>query len=67
MCYRRMLLVHRLRGRQLLDYEAISCLLVLLFVDEPKLNTGRLHRVLRNLCYHTATREWVIKVMDHYT
>ncbi|CAN0188024.1 unnamed protein product [Lampetra planeri] len=51
----------RLRGRQLLDHEALSCLLVLLFVDEPKLNTSRLHRVLRNLCYHTPTRGWVIR------
>ncbi|XP_051864981.1 E3 ubiquitin-protein ligase HUWE1 isoform X5 [Pristis pectinata] len=51
----------RLRGRLLLDHEALSCLLVLLFVDEPKLNTSRLHRVLRNLCYHTQTRNWVIK------
>ncbi|XP_009465116.1 PREDICTED: E3 ubiquitin-protein ligase HUWE1-like, partial [Nipponia nippon] len=46
----------RLRGRLLLDHEALSCLLVLLFVDEPKLNTSRLHRVLRNLCYHAPTR-----------
>ena len=51
----------RLRGRQLLDHEALSCLLVLLFIDEPKLNTSRLHRVLRNLCYHGPTRDWVIK------
>ncbi|XP_063792488.1 E3 ubiquitin-protein ligase HUWE1 isoform X10 [Pseudophryne corroboree] len=51
----------RLRGRLLLDHEALSCLLVLLFVDEPKLNTSRLHRVLRNLCYHAQTRNWVIK------
>ncbi|XP_058874630.1 E3 ubiquitin-protein ligase HUWE1 [Acipenser ruthenus] len=51
----------RLRGRLLLDHEALSCLLVLLFVDEPKLNTSRLHRVLRNLCYHTQTRGWVIR------
>ncbi|MEE6505738.1 hypothetical protein FKM82_005640 [Ascaphus truei] len=50
----------RLRGRLLLDHEALSCLLVLLFVDEPKLNTSRLHRVLRNLCYHAQTRNWVI-------
>ncbi|XP_023229433.1 E3 ubiquitin-protein ligase HUWE1-like [Centruroides sculpturatus] len=53
----------RLRGRQMLDHEALSCLLVLLFVDEPKLNTGRLHRVLRNLCYHAPTRQWVIKAL----
>ncbi|KAM8985913.1 E3 ubiquitin-protein ligase HUWE1-like [Ara ararauna] len=51
----------RLRGRLLLDHEALSCLLVLLFVDEPKLNTSRLHRVLRNLCYHAATRGWVVR------
>ncbi|KAJ0036810.1 hypothetical protein NQD34_005487 [Periophthalmus magnuspinnatus] len=47
--------------RLLLDHEALSCLLVLLFVDEPKLNTSRLHRVLRNLCYHSQTRGWVIR------
>lgn len=51
----------RLRGRHLLDQETLTCLLVLLFVDEPKLNTNRLHRVLRNLCYHGHTRTWVIK------
>lgn len=51
----------RLKGRHLLDHEALSCLLVLLFIDEPKLNTTRLHRVLRNLCYHGPTRDWVIK------
>ena len=51
----------RLRGRMLLDHEALSCLLVLLFIDEPKLNTTRLHRVLRNLCYHGPTRDWVVK------
>jgi len=53
----------RLRGRHLLDYEGLTCLLVLLFVDEPKLNTGRLHRVLRNLCYHAQTRAWVISTL----
>lgn len=53
----------KLRGRHLLDHEALTCLLVLLFVDEPKLNTIRLHRVLRNLCYHGPTRVWVIRAL----
>ena len=53
----------KLAGRQLLDHEALTCLLVLLFVDEPKLNTGRLHKVLRNLCYHEETRTWVIRTL----
>ena len=51
----------RYRGRQLLDHEGISCLLILLFIDDPKINTTRLHRILRNLCYHPPTREWVVR------
>lgn len=49
------------RGRQLLDHEGLSCLLVLLFIDDAKINTARLHRILRNLCYHSPTREWLVK------
>ncbi|RWS15637.1 E3 ubiquitin-protein ligase HUWE1-like protein, partial [Dinothrombium tinctorium] len=51
----------KIRGRQLLDNEALSCLLILLFVDEPKLNIQRLHRVLKNLCQHPPTRQWVVQ------
>lgn len=51
----------RFKGRQLLDHEALSCLLILLFVDEPKLNVSRLHRVLRNLSHHQQTRQWIIQ------
>jgi E3 ubiquitin-protein ligase HUWE1 len=50
----------RFRGRQLLDNEGISCLLILLFIDDSKINTTRLHRILRNLCYHSPTRDWVV-------
>ncbi|XP_069142505.1 E3 ubiquitin-protein ligase HUWE1-like isoform X2 [Argopecten irradians] len=53
----------KFRGRHLLDHEGITCLIVLLFVDEPKINTSRLHRVLRNLCYHSPTRIWVIRAL----
>lgn len=53
----------KLRGRFLLDNEALACLIVLLFVDEPQLNTARLHRVLRNLCHYAPTRMWVVKVI----
>lgn len=53
----------RLRGRHLVDHEALACLLVLLFVDEPRLNTSRLHRVLRNLCYHGPTRHWLLRAL----
>ncbi|XP_015788441.1 E3 ubiquitin-protein ligase HUWE1 isoform X3 [Tetranychus urticae] len=50
----------RFKGKQLLDHEALCCLLILLFVDEPKLNVCRLQRVLKNLCHHNATRIWVV-------
>ena len=53
----------KIRGRQLLDHEALSCLLVLLFLDETKLNTTRLHRVLRYLCNHQPTRQWIIRTL----
>lgn len=53
----------KITGRHLLDHEALACLLVLLFVEEPRLNTGRLHKVLRNVCYHEETRSWLINAM----
>ncbi|XP_018576077.1 E3 ubiquitin-protein ligase HUWE1 isoform X3 [Anoplophora glabripennis] len=53
----------KIRGRQLLDHEGIACLLILLFTDDPHLNKLRLHRVIRNLCYHAPTREWIINAL----
>ena len=53
----------KFKGRQLLDHEGLSCLLILLFIDDAKLNTTRLHRILRNLCYHAPTRDWVVKCL----
>merc|ERR1712142_1294864 len=53
----------KFRGRMLLDHEGLSCLLILLFIDDAKLNTTRLHRILRNLCYHAPTRDWVVKCL----
>lgn len=48
-------------GRQVLDNEALACLLILLFLDEPRLNVNRLHKVIRNFCYHEETRLSVIQ------
>jgi len=60
-----------IRGRHLLDHEGLTCLLILLFIDESRLNASRLHRVLRNLCYHAPTRSWIIStllsVLQHLT
>nr|XP_023021300.1 E3 ubiquitin-protein ligase HUWE1-like [Leptinotarsa decemlineata] len=53
----------KIRGRQLLDHDGLACLLILLFTDDPHLNRLRLHRVIRNLCYHAPTREWVINAL----
>ena len=51
------------QSRQILDHESLSCLLLLLFVEENRLNTNWLHRVFRNLCYHPATREWFVTTL----
>jgi hypothetical protein len=50
-------------GRQLLDHESLACLLVLLFVDDTKLNSVKLHRVVRNICIHGPSRAWIIKAL----
>ena len=52
----------KFRGRQLLDHEGLSCLFILLFID-AKLNTTRLHRIPRSLCYHAPTRDWVVRCL----
>jgi len=52
---------NKTKGKQLMDFETLSCLLVVLFLDDSKINTGRLHRVIRNLCYHGYTRHWVVR------
>lgn len=51
------------RGRQLLDYDSICCLLVLLFIDDQRLNFNRLQKLLKNLCTHPQTRQWIIKAL----
>ena len=47
-------------SKQMLDQEALTCLLVLLFFDQNKLHNNRLHRIVKNLSQHTATRAWII-------
>ncbi|XP_018898771.2 E3 ubiquitin-protein ligase HUWE1 isoform X2 [Bemisia tabaci] len=50
--------------RQILDNEAVACLLVLLFHDDMmRLNTARLHRVIRNVCCHAPTLDWVFRAL----
>ncbi|XP_055907075.1 E3 ubiquitin-protein ligase HUWE1 [Eupeodes corollae] len=44
----------------LLDVDALSALLLMLFIDDAKFNILRLHRVIRHLCYNSGTREWII-------
>lgn len=53
----------KLKGRYLLDSESLACLLLLLFVDEPHINSVRLHRVIKQLCYHPATRTWIVNAL----
>lgn len=47
----------------LLDPDSLATLLLLLFIDDTKLNFSRLHRIIRNLCYHAPTREWIVTAL----
>lgn len=51
------------QGRRLLDHESLASLLILMFLDEQKFNSNRLQRVIRNLCYHVPTRNWIINAL----
>ena len=48
-------------SKQILDQEGLACLMVLLFLDEPKLHFNRLFRIFRNLAQHLPTRAWLIR------
>ena len=47
-------------SKQMLDQEALSCLLLLLFLDQNKLHNNRLHRIVKNLAQHLPTRSWIL-------
>ena len=47
-------------SKQMLDQEALTCLLVLLFLDQSKLHNNRLHRIIKNLSQHSPTRAWIL-------
>ena len=49
-----------LSSKQMLDQEALTCLLVLLFFDQNKLHNNRLHRIVKNLSQHASTRAWIV-------
>lgn len=53
----------KVQVRQLLNNDSLACLILLLFVEEPKLNLSRLHRVLRNICFHMPTRHWLVSTL----
>ena len=47
-------------NKQMLDQEALTCLLVLLFLDQNKLHNNRLHRIVKNVSQHQPTRAWIL-------
>ncbi|XP_076800643.1 E3 ubiquitin-protein ligase HUWE1-like isoform X1 [Clavelina lepadiformis] len=54
---------HATLARQILDHESLTCLLLLLFVEDGRVNTTWLHRVFRNLCHHSPTRDWLVATL----
>ncbi|OQV13389.1 E3 ubiquitin-protein ligase HUWE1 [Hypsibius exemplaris] len=50
----------RVTSRPILDYEGLTCVLVLYFLNSPSINIGRVQRIFRNICHHASTREWVL-------
>jgi E3 ubiquitin-protein ligase HUWE1 len=49
----------KVSSKPILDYEGLTCVLVLYFLNTPTINIGRVQRIFRNICHHASTREWV--------
>ena len=49
-----------LGDKQILDQDGLSCLIVLLFLDQTKLHFNRLFRIFRSLSQHLPSRSWLI-------
>lgn len=52
-----------IKGKHLLDHESLSSLLILLFTEDSMANHSRLHRLhrlIRNVCFHGPTRQFII-------
>lgn len=45
----------------LLDYESLASILFLIFPHEYRIYNTRLQRIIRNLCVHVPTRDWIIR------
>lgn len=55
-----MIVSRPVKGKLLLDHDAVSSLLMLLFLHDNVISIQRLHRLFRSLCHHAPTRQWVV-------
>ena len=56
-------LLKMLKVKQLYEPESLACLLVTLFVDDPRVHSARLQRILKNACSHPLTRNWLVRTL----
>lgn len=61
--YSRSINTRSVKGRYLLDHDALSSILILLFIQDNTINITRLHRLIKNLCFHGPTRQWIIQAL----
>lgn len=47
----------------LFDPDSLATLLLFLFIDNNDFNHNRLYSIIRNVCYHVPSREWIINAL----
>ena len=52
-----------LPGKFLIDSEALSCLVVLLFINDGNIQQSKLHKVLRHMFIHREGRKWITSTL----
>ncbi|KAI6651641.1 E3 ubiquitin-protein ligase HUWE1-like [Oopsacas minuta] len=49
-----------------LDFEALTCLLSVLFLDTSKIQRQKYNQLIRLLCGHKETRNWILSILTYF-
>ena len=49
-----------------LDFEALTCLLSVLFLDSSKIQRSKYNQLIRLLCEHKETKNWILSILTYF-
>ena len=49
-----------------LDFEALTCLMSVLFLDSSKIQRSKYNQLIRLLCEHKETKNWILSILTYF-